>query len=53
MPSIKAQIKPLLMHRAVRIVLAYLNCHAHVYSVVVVFTLVHQLMPGSDLLVYL
>ena len=50
LPVIWSQIKPLLVHRTVGIVLAYLNCH--VYSLfVVAFTPVGQLALGSDLFV--
>ena len=46
------QIKPLLVHRTVGIVLVCLNCHEYIVFVVV-FTLVGGLAPGSDLLVFL
>ena len=50
MPAIQPQIKPLLVHRIVSILLAYLNCHTYILFVVV-FTFVERLAPGSDLLV--
>ena len=49
---IQSQIKALLMHRTLGIMLAYWNCYAYVL-IVVVFTLVGRLLPGSDLLVCL
>ena len=49
---IQSQIKALLMHRTLGILLAYWNCYAYVL-IVVVFTLVGRLLPGSDLLVCL
>ena len=52
MPAIEPLIKSLLVNGAVGIVFAYLNCHMYIV-LVVVFTLVGRLMPGSDLLVYL
>ena len=50
MPVIKPQIKPLLMHITVGIVLACLNCHVCILSVVV-FTLVGQLVHNMGMLV--
>ena len=48
MPVIWPQIKPLLVHRTVGIVLACLNCHMYILFVVV-FTLVGGLVSGCDL----
>ena len=46
MPAIWPQIKLLLMHRTVDILLAYLNCHVYILFVVV-FTTVGQLVSDS------
>ena len=50
MSVIKPQIKPLLMHITVGIVLACLNCQVCILCVVI-FTLVGQLMHNMDMLV--
>ena len=49
MSAIQPQIKPLLVHRTVGILLAYLNCHTYILFVLV-FTFVGRLAPGSDFL---
>ena len=50
MPMIQPQVEPLLVHRTVSMVLAYLNCPVYILFVEV-FTLVGLLIPGSNLLV--
>ena len=52
MPAIQPQIKLLLIHRTVGILLTYLNYHTYILPVVI-FTLVGGLVPGSNLLVCL
>ena len=52
MLAIQPQIKPLLVHKTVGMVLACLNCHTYIMFVVV-FTLVGRLASGNNLLVSL